>query len=181
MVNNLMQVLHMLAHSLLETPGNAAAALNMIHQIREETKNHPDDTAKPGVHLLAIKALTELDRVSDAEPELLQLASSSAPVAMLLSALQSLLTAQQQNIATSSALQQTLHLILERQQDDATVTSQVMKMLLDKVRNTSIHSPQQAQVAFSSSRLAPVAFLTGSILNLVIQTLGYYAGRPFRA
>lgn len=134
MTDDVEQVLHMLANSLLETPGNAAAALNMIYQIREETKNHPDETTKPGVHLLAIKALIELDRVNDAAPELLQLASIGAPVAMLLSALQSLVSAQQQNTATSSALQQTLHLILDRRQDDANVTSQVMQMLLDKVR-----------------------------------------------
>ncbi|KAK9853104.1 hypothetical protein WJX84_005706 [Apatococcus fuscideae] len=73
------KVLRMLAHSLLETPGNAAAALNMIHQIRQETNGRQEDAAKHGVNL-----------------------------------------------------------ILHRQQDDANVTSLVIRMLLQKEDHTEL-------------------------------------------
>ncbi|KAK9833629.1 hypothetical protein WJX74_001098 [Apatococcus lobatus] len=129
------KVLRMLAHSLLETPGNAAAALNMIHQIRQETNGRQEDAAKHGVNVLAIQALIELDRADDAAAELLQLASSRAPIAMLLDALKSLLT---DSSSFSSALQESLQLILHRQQDDANVTSLVIRMLLQKEDHTEL-------------------------------------------
>ena len=133
MQKNFMQVLRMLAHSLLETPGSAAAALNMIRQIREETNGRQEDSATHGVCMLAIKALIELDRAEDAAAELLQLASSRAHVAMLLNGLQSLLSVTQQSATISSALLEALQLILERREDDANVAPRVMKMLLEKV------------------------------------------------
>ena len=127
------QVLRMLAHALLEEAGNAPAALNMIHQIRDQRDGHQDEHSKHGVCLLAIKALMELNRPDEAATELLQMASCKVPMDVVLHALQSLLNGVPESFAISPALQQALHLILEHQQQDMSIRIKVLQLLLEKV------------------------------------------------
>ncbi len=124
----------MLTQSLLEAPGNAAAALNMIHQTRDQPQGQEDAADGYRVNLLAVRALVELDRMDDAASELLQLTSSNAPMAFLLSALQYLLNGDLQPAAIKVPIEQALHHILNRHHEDAAITSRVMGLLLDKVR-----------------------------------------------
>ena len=123
----------MLAHSLLESPGNAAAALNMIHQVRSQPQSHEIAANENEIHLLAVKALMELDRPEDAALELSKLAAKAAPVTTLLHALQLVLSQKQQDISFTGPMEQALKLILRRKNEDADITSKVMGLLLEKV------------------------------------------------